>query len=67
MKKALINKACSIIQFQDRAFLSGREVVKNNVLGENDIRKVENNSAVLLAEFNLDALIRAVGRLVDVV
>ena len=31
-----INKACSIIQFQDWAFLSGPEVVKNNVLGEDD-------------------------------
>ena len=30
-------KACSIIQFQDWAFLSGPEVVKDHVLGENDI------------------------------
>ena len=32
-----VNKACSIIQFQDRAFLPGREVIKDNVLGEDDI------------------------------
>jgi hypothetical protein len=30
-------QAFSIIQFQDRAFLSGREVGENNVLGEDDV------------------------------
>ena len=29
--------ACSIIQFQDRAFLAGHDVVKNDVLGEDDV------------------------------
>jgi hypothetical protein len=49
MKTINMNEACSIIQFQDRAFLPGREVVKNNVLSEDDIMFNDMNGHVVNA------------------